>query len=222
MRLVGRYLASAGFMVLGATLASAQMSVDAGLGFGAAFDKTNGAGIDNAGSSNAFGSCVPGTGDSFCQTTSSMSGFFMGLGGDVMLNKRFGVGAEFSFQPVQKNYGPLQDRQMFYDFNGIYRPISTKRVALELEGGIGGARTSFSYTQNSCIGSAVCTASAQPVGAASHFQVHVGVGVQVYLTEHVFIRPQFDYRYVPNFTQQFNSNSVPAAMVWIGYHFGER
>ena len=106
---------------------------------------------------------------------------------------------------------------MFYDSNGIYRPSATKRVALELQGGIGGARTSFSFLQKSCVGSVVCTASTQPVGAASHFQFHAAVGVQIYLTEHIFVRPKFDFRYVPNFTQQFNSNAVPAAMIWIGY-----
>lgn len=207
-------------MAFGASLASAQMTADIGLGFGAAFDKSNGAGIDNPSSANAFGSCAPNTGDSFCQTTSSMSGFFMGVGGDVMLNKHFGVGAEFNFQPAVKNYGPLEDRQMFYDFNGIYRPISNKRFALELQGGIGGARTSFSVFQNSCVGTAVCSAYSSPIGAANHFQVHAAVGVQIYLTEHIFVKPQFDFRYVPNFTQQFNSNAVPAAMIWLGYNIG--
>jgi len=28
--------------------------------------------------------------------------------------------------------------------------------------------------------------------------------------------------YVPNFAQQFVSNAVPAATVWVGYSFGER
>ena len=53
--------------------------------------------------------------------------------------------------------------------------------------------------------------------SAAIFQVHAGAGVQVYLTEHVFIRPQFDLHYVPNFTNQFGSSMAPGAMVWIGY-----
>jgi hypothetical protein len=60
------------------------------------------------------------------------------------------------------------------------------------------------------------------VGSSGHFQVHVGVGVQLYVTEHIFIRPQFDLHYVPGFTQQFGSNLVPAGMVWLGYSFGDR
>jgi hypothetical protein len=51
--------------------------------------------------------------------------------------------------------------------------------------------------------------------------VHVGVGVELFVTEHIFLRPEFDYHYIPNFTQQFGSNSVPQAMVWLGYSFGE-
>ena len=31
---------------------------------------------------------------------------------------------------------------------------------------------------------------------------------------------RFDFRYAPNFTQRFNGNAVPAAMIWIGYNLG--
>ena len=139
-----------------------------------------------------------------------------------MLRKHYGVGAQINLQPGQSNCGPLQYRQTFYDFNGIYAPINQKRAVLQLQGGIGGARTSFSFTQNACVGTAVCSSQNQPVGSSSHFQVHVGVGVQVFVTEHIFIRPQFDLHYVPGLTQQFGSNLVPAGTVWLGYNFGDR
>jgi hypothetical protein len=207
-------------LILGASLASAQSAVDIGMSFGTAFDKSNGQGIDNASALNAFGSCTPNSTDTFCQATSSMNGFFLGFGGDVMMFKKFGVGAEFQVEPAQKSYGPLNDRQLFYDVNGIYQPYATKRIALRVEGGIGGARTSFSYNQSGCVGTAVCTNQTEPVGSAGHFQVHVGVGVQIFLTEHIFVRPQFDYRYVTGLTSQFNSDSVPAATIWVGYNLG--
>jgi hypothetical protein len=38
----------------------------------------------------------------------------------------------------------------------------------------------------------------------------------------VFIRPQFDYRFVPGFTDQFSSDSVLGGSVWLGYSFGDR
>jgi hypothetical protein len=52
--------------------------------------------------------------------------------------------------------------------------------------------------------------------------VHAGLGVQLYVTEHVFIRPQFDLHYVPNFTNQFGSTMAPSAMIWLGYSMGDR
>ena len=202
--------------------ASAQSSFDVNIGGGTAHSGATGLGIDNANSLNAFGSCAPNSGDPNCQATPSLGGFFLGLGGDVMLTKRYGFGAEVAFQPNQPNYGPLQYRQTFYDFNGIYAPINQKRVQVQLQGGIGGARTGFYYAQNSCVGTAVCSNYSQAVGNSNHFQVHAGIGVQLFLTDHVFIRPQFDYHYVPNFTDQFGSNSVPQGMIWVGYSFGDR
>ena len=68
----------------------------------------------------------------------------------------------------------------------------------------------------------MCSTSAQAIGSASHFQIHAGVGIQFNVTDHVFIRPQFDYHYVPNLTQQFGSNSVPGGTIFIGYNFGEK
>jgi opacity protein-like surface antigen len=213
---------AAALLLFGASLASAQTSFDVNLGFGSAWDSANGGGIDNAASLNAFGSCTVGSGDANCQSLPKLNGFFLGFGGDLMFNKHLGAGFEASLQPSQESYGPLNSRQTFYDVNAIYAPVTTKRASLLLEGGIGGARTSFSLTQSGCVGTAVCSTSTETVGAANHFQVHVGVGVQVFLTEHIFIKPEFDLHYVPGLTNQFGSNAVPEGMLWVGYSFGER
>lgn len=222
MRLRYTHLALLSVTLCSLPLAHAQASVDANIGFGSAWNSANGQGIDNANSINAFGSCTPNSGDPNCEATPALNGFFLGLGADIMLTKKFGAGAEVSFQPGHPSYGPLQYRQTFYDFNGIFAPVNQKRVELKIYGGIGGARTSFSFNQSGCVGVAVCTTETEPVGNASHFQIHVGVGLQLFVTDHIFVRPEFDYRYVTNFTQQFNSNSTPAAMVWVGYSLGER
>lgn len=209
-------------LFLGASLINAQTSFDVNLGFGSAHASANAGGLDSASSLNAFGSCIPSSGDVNCQSLPALSGFFLGFGGDLMLYKHLGVGFEANLQPVQQGYGPLQYRQSFYDLNGIYAPINTKRASLQLQGGIGGARTSFSFSQSGCVGTAVCTTSNEPVGNATHFQVHAGVGVQVFLTSHIFIKPEFDFHYVPGLTNQFGSNAVPEGMLWVGYSFGER
>ena len=207
------------------SFAYAQSAVDVNLGFGTFHDKAAGSGID----STTGLTCTTG---STCQQTPALSSLFMGFGGSIMLNKRYGFGGEVSLQPAKQNYStvsdytgavyPLQFRQIFYDFNGIYAPVNEKKVMVRLEGGIGGATTRFSLTSSSCVGTAVCQNQTQPYASSNHFQVHVGVGVQLYVTEHLFIRPQFDLHYVPNFTNQFGSNLAPGAMVWIGYSLGDR
>lgn len=203
-------------------LAHAQSALDVNVNFGTAWNSANGAGIDNLNSANALGGCIPGAGDPFCQATPRLSGFFLGFGGDIMFREHLGVGAEVNFQPVHQDYGPLGSRQTFIDVNGIYEPIINKRAILQLQGGIGTATTGFIFNQNSCVGTAVCSNYASPVGSSTHFQVHLGVGVQIPIKERFFIRPQLDLHYVPNFTDQFGSNWAPAAMVSVGYHFGEQ
>jgi hypothetical protein len=217
------YLPALFLMLAWVPLANAQSSFDLNLGFGTNHVGSNGSGIDNASSVlNAFGSCLPSSADAYCQTTPGLGGFFLGLGGDILLHQHFGIGAEANLQPAKGDYGPIQFRQSFYDINGIYAPVNRKKVQLQLQGGIGEAKTSFSYTQSSCVGTAVCTNQSQAVGNASHFQIHAGLGVQLFITEHMFIRPQFDLHYVPNLTQQFGSNSVIGGSVWLGYSFGDR
>ena len=216
VRRISSYLPVLFVLFCGIQLASAQSSVDFNVGFGTAHDKAAPGGID----SNTGYTCALGAAS--CQATPALSGFFMGVGGDVMLTKRYGFGVDATLQPAKSNYGPLQYREIFYGFNGIFAPVNQKKAMVKIEGGIGGAKSSFSYTQTSCVGTAVCSTSSQPVGSSNHFQVHAGIGVQIFLTEHVFIRPQFDFHYVPGLTDQFGSNMVPAGMVWLGYSIGDR
>jgi len=220
VRRICRYLPLVSLLCV--PLASAQSSIDVNIGFGSARDGATGAGIDNLSSPNAFGACSLSVGDPYCQATPSMGNLFMGLGADLMLGKRYGFGFEANFQPAKQDYGPLQYRETFYDFNGIYTPVNEKRVMLKLEGGIGGARTGFSINENECVGTAVCSNYAEPVGTANHFQIHAGVGVELFLTDHWFVRPQYDFRYVPGLTDQFSSTAVSEGTIWLGYNFGSR
>lgn len=215
-------LAGTALLVFGSAFAGAQTSFDLNVGFGSAWDSRANGGIDNAASVNAFGSCTPGSGDINCESLPRLNGFFLGLGGDLMLFKHLGAGFNASLQPTLHNYGPLQYRQAFYDFDAIFAPIETKRVSLRFNGGVGAAHTGFSLNQSGCVGTAVCSTYTEPVGSSNHFDVNAGVGVQIYLTDHIFVRPEFDYHYVPSLTNQFGGNSVPEALVWVGYSFGER
>jgi hypothetical protein len=217
-----RYLPLLCLPLLCAPFARAQSAVDFMMGFGTAHDSANSGGIDNANSANAYGSCIPNTGDPYCEANPSMSGFFLGFGGDVLLWKHLGFGFTGDVMPARANYGPLLYRQAFYDFNAVYEPVRTKRAALHIEGGIGGAHTGFGINESGCVGTAVCSSAIEPVGSSNHFDIHVGVGVSLFVTEHIFIRPMFDFHYAPGLTNQFGSDAVPAGMVWVGYSFGDR
>jgi hypothetical protein len=207
------------------SFAYAQSAAEVNIGFGTVHDKASASGID----SNTGLTCTTGT---TCVATPALSGFFMGFGGTIMLTKHLGFGGEASLQPAKQNYSvvydstgaayPLKTRQLFYDVDAVYAPVNQKKVMVRLAGGVGGARTSFAITSSSCVGTAVCQNQTQSFGNASHFQVHAGVGVQIYVKEHIFIRPQFDLHYVPNFTDQFGSTVAPGAMIWIGYSMGDR
>jgi hypothetical protein len=197
------------------SLGYAQSAAEVNLGFGTVHDKAAPGGID----SNSFLSCTTGP---TCVPTPALSGFFMGFGGTIMFTKHLGFGGEATLQPVKQDYAGFQTRQIFYDVDAVYAPVNEKKFMLRLAGGVGGARTSFSFKQTQCVGTAVCQNQTVPVGNASHFQVHAAVGVQVYLKEHIFLRPQFDLHYVPNFTNQFGSNMAPGFTVWLGYSMGDR
>lgn len=217
MRNTYRYLLLSSLLVFWIPFVNAQTTGEFNIGFGTNQVKAAGSGIDSIYSPTALSSCTPGTGDPFCLGTPGLNGFFLGFGGDAMFSKHFGVGAEVSFLPARANYGPLQYRQTFYDFNGIFAPLYRERIALKLMGGIGGAKTGFSFDQSACVGTALCSNSNQPVGNSNHFQLHAGLGVDVLIAHHVFVRPQFDLRYVPNFTNEFGSSVVPGGMLWIGF-----
>ena len=209
------------------SFAYAQSGFDVNIGFGASQDKS-GPGLDPA----SFNSCSSAT--TGCINTSSLSSFMLGFGADLMLWKRLGFGFDASLEPAKQTYAALpadvvngipatnlQSRVTFYDINGIIEPISNKRAAVKLIGGIGGANLRFYQNfsgSNALIGN---YNQSQYAGSSNHFQVHGGVGVQFYVKEHVFIRPQFDVHYVHNFFQ-FGRNLVTSEMVWLGYSWGDR
>jgi hypothetical protein len=177
-------------------------------------------------------SCSTAT-DATCSSTPALSGFMLGFSGDLMLWKHFGVGAEVNFQPTKQNYlvlqqqivaagqpgYTLQSRVTFYDFNGIYQPVKSKRAALKLEGGVGGANIKFYEASTSTTSLTGTQNFSQYFGSSNHFSVHAGAGVQIYITEHAFLRPQFDIHYVTNMNQ-FGRNIVTEETVWLGYTFG--
>ena len=208
MRRFCRTFALLALPILFISAAHAQAGIDVNIGFGTNYAKSSNQLI------NTFG-------DGTLYKTPNLNGFFLGFGGNLMLWKHAGIGGEVSLQPNKPDYAGLQARTTFWDFNGIYQPVVAKKVAVQLAGGIGGANMRFYYSSQYCSQFSGCSSQNQYLESSNHFQVHGGVGVQLYLTEHVFLRPQVDFRYVHNFFQ-FGSDFVPGATLWLGYSFGDR
>jgi hypothetical protein len=214
-----RYLFLISILLLFCTpFAAAQGSATVAIGFGSTHAKASAYGIQYAGSTytnDVYSKCTLYPSDPSCYATRTLDGFFLGLGADIMPSQHYGFGFNISLMPAKRTYGEyLKYRQTFFEFNGIYAPINKKRAVLKLTGGIGGTKTGFTYEYTSAINS-----QSVPEGSSNHFQLHAGVGVELYVTRNAFIRPQFDFRYIPNFagiTGQFGSQAVPAGMIWVG------
>lgn len=232
MKHIRRYLPLVLAGAFSIPFASAQSTFDINMGFGAFQDSAASNGVDVNPVSGIFFSCAFSS-DPTCVKTSSLSAFDLGFGGSLMLWKHFGVGADVSVEPGKQNYATfqqevvsqqipgfaLQSRVTLYDFDGIVQPIRTKKVALQLRGGIGGANVKFYENQTSTDALAGASNFSQYFESANHFQVHGALGVQIYLTDHFFVRPQFDVHYVHNLNQ-FGSSIVTQETVWVGYSFG--
>jgi hypothetical protein len=222
-----RYFSVVFLLLFCIQFADAQSGFDVNVGFGAAQDKS--LGLVDINTLNACSSAASPT----CARTPDLNGFMLGFGANLMLWKHLGIGGEVKIEPKRQDYlvfqqqsqgqfgDVLQSRVTFFDFNGIFQPVSSKRAALQLVGGIGGANVKF-YEHLSSSSSVLGNSNqTQFFGSSNHFQVHGGAGVQLYLTDHLFVRPQFDLHYVPNFSQ-YGRNLVTSEMVWLGYSFGDR
>jgi hypothetical protein len=175
-------------------------------GLGTAHDSSNGQALDPLGIG-------------VLSTTPKMTGLFATVGGSLMLTSHFGAGAQFSWRPSTGNYAGVDYRPMFYDFNGIWQPVKTKRIVPELQAGIGGARVSFSANGQSCDQLIGCQNFNLGSESSSHFQTHLAAAARLYITPRIFVRPAVDAHYVNNFFQ-FGSNWVPEYTLGVGYSFG--
>jgi hypothetical protein len=162
-----------------------------------------------------------------CERGPIINGTFGVFGVDYMFKPHFGVNGEYAFRFAQAPFLPnagLNMRPEFYDFNAVWEPISgsDKRIVPVLEAGLGGARVALYFTQQCSIAGVNCTSSTPAGFNANHFQVHAAAGVKLYVKGNLFIKPQFDFHYVTNLTDQFGRDWVPQATISIGYTFGER
>ena len=185
-----------------------------------------GTGTNSAGTSTG---CPPGRlFDSFneaCEPSPTIGGLFGIFGVDFMILPHLGVNGEYAFRFAQANYLPLAGlkfRPAFYDFNAVWEPFSFfERIVPVVEGGFGDARIALYQTRTVSV-TGITSTTTSGAGAANHFQEHFAVGVKLYITSALFIKPQFDFHYVPHLTDQFGREWVPQYTVSVGYTFGRR
>lgn len=151
-------------------------------------------------------------------TTPAMGGSFLDLGASVLFTKTLGVGADLSWRATHAAYTGIQYMPVFYDFDGVYAPLSGKHFDTELHAGLGGMTIHYSMTQQQCDPLTGCTEYRQDLASSNHFQLHFAAAFRYYLNDHVFLRPSFDAHYVNNLFQ-FGSDFVPEYSLGIGYSF---
>jgi hypothetical protein len=207
MKLTNTTLSLCFGLLAGAPLIMAQIpQTNVYVGLGTATDSSNGQALDPLGTGTLT-------------NTPKLNGLFATVGGGLMITPHFGAGAEINWRAGQGNYSGLNYRPIFYDFNGIWQPVKTKRFVPEVQGGIGGVRVGFSANQTLCDQIAGCSTVSLGAESSSHFQVHMAVAARIYATPHIFFRPAVDAHYVNNFFQ-FGSNWVPEYTMGLGYSFG--
>lgn len=189
-------------------------------GLGSAFDSSatqggcpSGQIPDPIGFNQAAGTCTP---------VNGIGGVFGVFGADFMITPHIGVNGEYAFRFSQSNYMPAEDlnvRPGFYDFNAVYQPSSgDKKIVPVLEAGFGGAKISYYETQSA--GSLFN--QSEFFASTNHFQLHLAAGVKIYFKGDMFVKPQFDYHWVDNLTDQYGRSSVPEFTISIGYTFGRQ
>jgi hypothetical protein len=105
-------------------LLSAQ-AVNVSFGLGTATDSSSNQQIDTFGTGTSF-------------TTPKPGGAFADLGTTVMFTKRLGVCADVSWLASKAAYAGLLCRPLFYNFDGVWQPVSTKHFEPEIHAGLGG------------------------------------------------------------------------------------
>ena len=174
-------------------------------------------------SSASSSTLIPGTN---CGTNSQggavcpeKGGTYLNLGADVIFKGRLGAAFDINWKASQGAFGGPGGqpyRPLLWTFNGVYQPRLTKKVGLDLFGGIGWQSTRFYGYQptSNCVYFGACYTS------SNHFLVDVGGGIRYYVWGHMFLRPEVRVFHIVNNGDNFTSNNVFRVGASIGYTIG--
>ena len=152
-------------------------------------------------------------------------GLYPSVSADVIFHRRIGFSYEVTWRGGQGLYGGVGGapyRPIINDFNVIFEPRLSKKVSLDLLGGIGWQDTRV-YSANYTCSYFSCT----NYTSFNHFLIDVGGGIRYYVWHHAFVRPEVRYYNVNNNVANFNlgnfgysSASIVRVGASIGYTIG--
>jgi hypothetical protein len=145
-------------------------------------------------------------------------GMYPGVSANVILRNRLGLNIESAWRDKRASYyGYETYRPIFTDVNVLFQPRLSKKMGLDLLGGIGISDTRFYFPDITNCGSALSTCYTSNM----HFMEHLGIGLHYYVWHrlpHVFVRPEAHFYHIQD-NQGFNSNDVLRVDAMIGYTF---
>jgi len=143
------------------------------------------------------------------------NGIYPSISADVVGSKRrFGLNIETSWRYKQASYYGYENyRTIFTDVNALFQPKLSKRIGLDLMGGIGIASNLFNLFGSCSIPQCINYTS------SNHFMEDLSGGIRYRLWRHFFVRPEGHYYHIQH-NLGFNSNNAFRVGASIGYTIG--
>jgi opacity protein-like surface antigen len=154
-------------------------------------------------------SSAPSATDLAAGNIAERGGTYLDVGGDVAgFKHHLGFMVETSWRASQADYFSNVEtyRPILTDFNALYQPHLTKKIGLDVFGGIGLQSTRFYQPYPTQCGFYGCI----NYTSQHNFVQHVGAGIRYYFWGHVFVRPEIHYYHIDgnDTLNSFNSTSL--------------
>lgn len=141
-------------------------------------------------------------------------GAFPTVSADLLFKRSLGVQGEVSWRASQNTYFGFQPfRPIFYDFNAIWAPPLGSRANLEVLAGLGAENVRFYQPSFTC-----SFTTCNNYDSSNHLLGDVGAGLRLYVTKHLFVRPEVRQYFVRN-NFEFTSPYATRVGASIGYSF---
>ena len=141
-------------------------------------------------------------------------GAYINAGGDlIFLPYHLGIGGDATWRATQQDYLGAAARPIYYDFNLVWDPSPTdSRYRPDFAIGVGMQSLRFYNTVN-------CGAFGCSYPSSHHFVLHAAVGLKIYLSDHLFLRPAVNYFNIRH-NYEYGVPSAWQVGVSIGYTLG--